>query len=159
MSRTQLVVRSNTKMDLSIYTLVMGMVLCFTVPLLVVTCILVYIVWSRNYNNDNLSKKTKAAILSTEALSHTAISHVNSHSNSMLIWNNRTNVTSFMEQTEMFLLKSVVMSTLRRLMRSDPGLSELSRIPTKLTNAVIMLNPVIKNPAIEYTNECDIDEK
>ena len=159
MSRTQLVVRSNTNMDLSIYTLVMGMVLCFTVPLLVVTCILVYIVWSRHYNNDNLSKKTKAAMLSTEALSHTAISHVNSHSNSMLIWNNRTNVTSFMEQTEMFLLKSVVMSTLRRLMRSDPGLSELSRIPTKLTNAVIMLNPVIKNPAIEYTNECDIDEK
>ena len=119
--------RSISKMDLSTPTLVLGMVICFTLPLLIVACVLVYLLWPKYKNKQERSdlndKNTESETISSQ--DNAKISLI--HQKRVIL-------------TLKFLLKSV---------------HEINYFTKSLFRTIIVLTPVVKPAAIEYITETE----
>ena len=141
-------------MEINIVTIVLGMVVSFTLPLLIVSCVLVCILWSRH------GKTFSSDVESVSANSNMVIKQVGDPNILTVIKNLYTIIQRYklqeqdnVKSSSLGLKKaSSVASKLIRFGRIQ-DMEGLGRLTSHLTGVVIVLNPAIDQNRSEQETE------
>ena len=133
-------------MELSMLTVALGMIVCFTLPLLIITGVLVIILWRRPKNID--ADVESDAPNTNMIMNSTQLSKISTVINSLYIALGLDNI----QQTAIMLNKDLsglqkVNSVANRLSRFGGihNIEDLGRLTRHLTGVVIVLNPVLNS--------------
>ena len=137
-------------MELNMITVVLGMVVCFTLPLLIIACVLVFVLWKRPKTFDAYvesdMQKSKMMIDSIE------VSKISMVINILYIALGLQNKQQTASLTSTILKKDQVglhkiNSVVNRLtmFRGLHNIEDLGRLKRHLTGVVIVLNPVLNS--------------
>ena len=146
-------------MEINIATIVLGMIVSFTLPLLIVSCVLVYILWSGN--SKTLSSDVEAVSVNLNPV----IKHTESPKLLRVINNLYTLIQKFTLQESDNVQSSLSLSSQIRLKKVASVASKLirfghirdmeglDRLTSHLTGVVIVLNPVLHNECSKQVAE------
>ena len=137
-------------MELSMLTVALGMIVCFTLPLLIITCVLVIIVWRRpKVFETNVESDASNTNMMMNSIDVSKISRV---INSLYIALGMHNIKQTATLTSSTLNKDQaglhkVQSVANRLTRFGGihNIEHLGRLTRHLTGVVIVLNPVLNS--------------
>ena len=137
-------------MELSMLTVALGMIVCFTLPLLIITGVLVIILWRRPKNID--ADVESDAPNTNMIMNSTQLSKISTVINSLYIALGLDNIQQTATLTSSMLNKDLsglqkVNSVANRLSRFGGihNIEDLGRLTRHLTGVVIVLNPVLNS--------------
>ena len=152
-------------MEINIVTIVLGMIVSFTLPLLIVSCVLVYILWSGN------AKTISSDIEAVSTDLNPVIKHTESPKILEVINNLYTLIQKFTLQESDNVQSSLTLSSQIRLKKVATVASKLirfghirdmeglDRLTSHLTGVVIVLNPVLHNECSKQVAEEESNTK
>lgn len=131
-------------------TVALGMIVCFTLPLLIITCVLVIVLWRRpKVFDDNVESNAPNTNMMMNSIDDSKISRV---INSLYIALGLHNIQQTATLTSSMLNngqtgQQKVRSVANRLSRFGGihNIEDLGRLTRHLTGVVIVLNPVLKS--------------
>ena len=146
-------------MEINIVTIVLGMIVSFTLPLLIVSCVLVYIHWSGN------AKTISSDVEAVSTNLNPVIKHTESPKIIEVIHNLYTLIQKFTLLESDNVQSSLSLSSQNRLNKVASVASKLikfgrirdieglDRLTSHLTGVVIILNPVPHHEITEQETE------
>ena len=133
-------------MELSMLTVALGMMVCFTLPLLIITGVLVIILWRRpKAFDDNVESDATNTNVTMNSIDISKMSRVINSLYIALGLNNIQQTSSMLNKDLSGLQK--VHSVANRLSRFGGihNIEDLGRLTRHLTGVVIVLNPVLNS--------------
>ena len=146
-------------MEINIVTIVLGMIVSFTLPLLIVSCVLVYILWSGN------AKTISSDVEAVSTNLNPVIKHTESPKIIEVIHNLYTLIQKFTLLESDNVQSSLSLSSQNRMNKVASVASKLikfgrirdieglDRLTSHLTGVVIILNPVPHHEITEQETE------
>ena len=149
-------------MEINIVTIVLGMIVSFTLPLLFVSCVLVFILWSRQAKTlssdvESISTNLNSVIKHSEDPKLLRV--INSlypiiQRMSMLKTDNEQSFSSFGSHNRMKNVVSVASKLIRFGRIQD--IEGLGRLTSHLTGVVIVLNPKLDHESSKQETDKEI---